>query len=152
MSLDVMRSEMRLCRFLTAFHAWKPPKLEFRIVRMRFGQSRAQQGPAALFFERVCSIVYCLLPRQLFLGWHCDPGSQSDFGILCNIGNDSDGARSASGPPCGASSWGPASIFLPIVFSVTQRPDWSASNVLTAAGPIRMLHLPGPNATLWDLR
>ena len=91
-----MQSEMRLCRFLTAFHAWKPPKLESKIVRIRFGQCRAQQGPAALFFERVCSIVYCSLPRQLFSGWHCDPGSQSDNGILCYIGNDSDGARSAS--------------------------------------------------------
>ena len=96
-----------------------PPELESKIVRMRFCQSRAQQGPAALFFELVCSMVFCLLPRQLFSGWHFDPGSQSDNGILCYIGNESDGARFAFGPPCGASSRGPASIFLFPLFSLS---------------------------------
>ena len=89
-----------------------------------------------------------------FLGWHCDPGSQSDNGRHAELEiSQRPPARSICfGPPCGARSRGPASIFLPTVFYATQRPDWSAFNVSTAAGPIRMPQLPEPNATPWENR
>ena len=88
---------------------------------MRIGQCRARQGPAALFFDLVCSMVYCSPPRQLFSGWHFDPGSQSDNGMPCKIGNESARARFAFGPPCGASSWGRALIFLFPLFSMSHK-------------------------------
>ena len=118
---------------------------------MRFSQSRAQPGPAAWFLVLVCSMVLCSPPHQLFSGWHCDPGSQSDNGRHAELEiSQRPPARSICfGPPCGARSRGPARrVFPPHVFYVT-RPDWSAFNVSTAAGPIRMFHLPGPNATPW---
>ena len=118
---------------------------------MRFCQRRAQPGPAARFFEIVCSMVLCSPPHQLFSGWHCDPGSQSDNGRHAELEiSQRPPARSICfGPPCGARSRGPARRFFhPHVFYVT-RPDWSAFNVSTAAGPIRMPQLPEPNATPW---
>ena len=42
-----------------------PPKLEFKIVPMRFCQSRARLGPAALFLDSFRSTFFCSLPRQL---------------------------------------------------------------------------------------
>ena len=81
-----------------------------------------------------------------FLGWHCDPGSQSDNGRHAELEiSQRPPARSICfGPPCGARSRGPARrVFPPHVFYVT-RPDWSAFNVSTAAGPIRLPIFPGP--------
>ena len=61
-------------------------------------------------------------------------------------------ARCAFWPACGRVLGHGRLLQFPTVFTVTQRPDWSAFNVSTAApaGPIRMLQFPGPNATSWD--
>ena len=66
-------------------------------------------------------MVFCSPPRQLFSGWHCDPGLQSDNGTPCHIGNESARARFAFGPPCGASSRGRALIFLFPLFSMSHK-------------------------------
>ena len=99
-------------------------------------------------------MILCSLPRQLFSGWHFDPGSQSDNGMPCRVGNYSTaaGAIDLLRPALrDAFSETGVDISLPIVFYVTQRPHWSAFNASAAAGPIRLFHLPGPNATPWDL-
>jgi hypothetical protein len=104
-----------------------------------------------------CSCLFdgiCSPPHQLFSGWHCDPGSQSDNGRHAKLEiSQRPPARSICfGPPCGARSRGPARRFFPPhVFYVT-RPDWSAFNVSTAAGPNSMPSFRAQNTTTWVRR
>ena len=68
---------------------------------MRFCQSRPRQGPPALLFVRFHSIVSCSWPSQLFLGWHCDPCSQSDIESGSKLERDTHRASSAFARPAG---------------------------------------------------
>ena len=99
---------------------------------MRFCQSRAQPGPAARFLERFHSIVSFSWPSQLFLGWHCDPGSQSDKESGCIMGEGSAPGEFCFCPPCGASTRARLpNLPSPLLF-LSQKTWKSVFNALTA--------------------
>ena len=91
--LVVMGSEMRLCRSLTASHAWKPPEARIQYRANALPSKLARQGSAAQFLLSFHSIVQCSWPRQLFLGWHCNSGSQSDTESGCKWERDTRRAK-----------------------------------------------------------
>ena len=119
---------------------------------MRFCQIRAQPGPAARFFEIVCSMVLCCPPPPAFSGWHCDSGSQSDNGRHAELEiSQRPPARSICfGPPCGARSRGPARrVFSSPRFHVTQRPDVRVQHVDRGRTHSNS-PAPEPDATPWE--
>ena len=146
-----MRSEKAALPIFDCIPCLETPRTRIQNCALRIGQCRAGPGPAAQFFELVCSMALCSPPRQLFSGWHFDPGSQSDNGMPCNIGNESARARFAFGPPCGASSWGRALIFSAHCFLCRTKTRLVRVQRVDRGRTHSMLHLPEPNATPWDL-
>ena len=128
----VMGSEMRLCRSLTAFHAWKPPKARIQYRANALPSKLARQGSAAQFLLSFHSIVQCSWPRQLFLGWHCDSGSQSDTESGCKWERDTRRASSAFARPDGRVLGDGCRFSHPPFLSCHKKTCTSVFNALTA--------------------
>ena len=119
---------------------------------MRFCQRRAQPGPAARFFEIVCSMVLCCPPPPAFSGWHCDSGSQSDNGRHAELEflNGRRRDRYASARPAGRVLGDRHVEFsVPLVFHVTQRPDVRVQHVDRGRTHSNS-PAPEPDATPWE--
>ena len=89
MSSDGFLSQMHAALpIFDAFYAIEGPRAETRIRNRVTGlkQKSDTAGTAALFFVSFHLIVRCSLPRQLLLGLHFDPGSQSDNRMPCKVG------------------------------------------------------------------
>ena len=129
---------------------------------MRFCQSRPRQGPPALLFVRFYSMVSCSWPSQLFLGWHCDPGSQSDIEMGSKLEMSKHRASSAFARPAGRVLGHGCQFSSPLApFLVTQRsgspclirrPPWNSirrpinqrSAVTRDSGSACVTHWPRP--------
>ena len=113
------------------------------------------------FFVRFHSIVSCSWPSQLFLGWHCDPGSQSEIESGSKLERDKHRASFAFARPAGRESGTVANSLVPAPFLVTQisgspcsirRPRWNSicppidqrSAVTRNSGSACVTHWPRP--------